>query len=156
MQLSDISVEGVGREHPQQLTDEVGEHDLVLDDRLDPARSPREVPAVMPADRPTTAHRAYHTSRESGANGAKKRVEGGSEATRANLPEITRYFVNSPELQNTYDDLDDPGFVELLYGDVLDLKGEPVGMAFWNKELDNGMAREWVTATSPSRSTSST
>ncbi|MGH1505842.1 MAG: DUF4214 domain-containing protein [Acidimicrobiales bacterium] len=61
------------------------------------------------------------------------------------LPEITRHFVDSPEFQDTYAQVDDPGFVELLYRNVLDRDGEAGGVAFWNQQLDDGMPRETVT-----------
>jgi len=62
-----------------------------------------------------------------------------------NLLEITNHFVNSPEFIDTYSDLDDAGFVELLYRNVMDREGEAGGVRFWNQQLADGMSRARVT-----------
>ena len=54
------------------------------------------------------------------------------------LPEIAEFFVSSPEFADLYDELDNAGFVDLLYLNVLDRAGEAGGVAFWNGQLDSG------------------
>ena len=65
--------------------------------------------------------------------------------SQMNLLEITNHFVNSPEFIDTYSDLDDAGFVELLYRNVMDREGEAGGVRFWNQQLADGMSRARVT-----------
>ncbi len=52
------------------------------------------------------------------------------------LPEIAAFFVSSPEFAELYDELDNAGFVDLLYVNVLDRGGDADGVEFWNDELD--------------------
>ncbi|MCR9125138.1 MAG: DUF4214 domain-containing protein [Rhodobacteraceae bacterium] len=53
-------------------------------------------------------------------------------------------FVGSTEFQNTYGTLDNSGFVNLLYTNVLGRPGEAAGVAGWLDLLDNGTSRETV------------
>ncbi len=47
------------------------------------------------------------------------------------LREVARYFVASREFALTYDELDDAGFVNLLYDNVMGRPGEPAGVGYW-------------------------
>ena len=55
-------------------------------------------------------------------------------------------FVRSPEFQNTYGDLDNSQFVNLLYNNVLNREADAGGLASWVMRLDDGVAREVVVA----------
>lgn len=48
-------------------------------------------------------------------------------AEGTDLPQVVAGFVGSPEFQNTYGDLDDAGFVELMYRNVLDRAPDATG-----------------------------
>lgn len=60
------------------------------------------------------------------------------------LRDAARYFIDSPEFVELYDELDNPSFIDLLYRNVLDREGENGGTRFWNEQIDNGMSRATV------------
>lgn len=57
------------------------------------------------------------------------------------LASISTEFANSPEFANTYGDLDDGAFVDLVYLNVLRRTPDPSGRAYWMDQLDDGMTR---------------
>ncbi|MBH1973927.1 MAG: DUF4214 domain-containing protein [Rhodobacteraceae bacterium] len=62
-----------------------------------------------------------------------------------NLTEVTSGFVNSAEFRATYANLDNSGFVTLLYANVLHRAPDAAGLANWTKLLDSGArSREQV------------
>jgi hypothetical protein len=54
------------------------------------------------------------------------------------LQQIADGFTNSPEFIEKYGNLDNLGFVQQLYRNVLDRDGEASGVAAWKGELDSG------------------
>lgn len=60
------------------------------------------------------------------------------------LREMARFFINSPEFADTYDDLSDSEFVELLYTNVMVRSADPSGAEFWNDRLADGTPRSAV------------
>ena len=60
------------------------------------------------------------------------------------LNPIADFFVNSPEFVATYNTLDNAGFVDLLYRNVLTRMGETAGVQYWNAQLANGVPRATV------------
>ena len=54
------------------------------------------------------------------------------------LVDMAAFFVSSPEFADTYDSLDNAGFVDLIYQNVLGRDGDAGGVAFWNEQLDSG------------------
>ncbi len=59
------------------------------------------------------------------------------------LVEISDYFAQSEEFKNTYGDLDDGEFVDLIYRNVLDREAEAEGYDYWydlihNKDVRRG------------------
>jgi len=76
------------------------------------------------------------------------------------LPQVAGAFVNSREFSNTYGDLDNDGFVELLYNNVLNRASDADGLQGWLNVLENGgsradvvlgfsESREYVNTTTP-------
>lgn len=65
-------------------------------------------------------------------------------ADELSLREIARFFVFSPEFVETYGELSDADFVDLLYINVMNRAGDAGGVAFWNEQLANGMSRSEV------------
>ncbi|MEP1766919.1 MAG: DUF4214 domain-containing protein [Sulfitobacter sp.] len=61
-----------------------------------------------------------------------------------NLVQMASGFVNSTEFQNTYGSLDNTGFVELLYQNVLGRAADAGGLQNWLDEMDAGTTREGV------------
>ncbi|MBN9889838.1 DUF4214 domain-containing protein [Salipiger abyssi] len=53
-------------------------------------------------------------------------------------------FVKSPEFQDTYGDVDNAGFVTLLYNNALGREPDAQGLARWTGELDRGTPKETV------------
>lgn len=53
-------------------------------------------------------------------------------------------FTNSNEFRKTYGALDDNGFVDLLYQNVLDRAADAGGLAAWLEQMSNGLSREGV------------
>lgn len=62
----------------------------------------------------------------------------------ADFTAVISGFVNSREFQNTYGDLGDAEFVELLYGNVLGRAADAAGLAAWTAQLDAGTSRAQV------------
>ena len=62
----------------------------------------------------------------------------------AALEDIATGFVNSAEFQATYGALDDDGFVELLYQNVLGRAADAGGLANWTGQLAQGTSRAEV------------
>ncbi|MBN9678452.1 DUF4214 domain-containing protein [Salipiger bermudensis] len=62
----------------------------------------------------------------------------------AALEDIASGFVNSAEFQATYGALDDDGFVELLYQNVLGRAADAGGLANWTGQLAQGTSRAEV------------
>ncbi len=61
------------------------------------------------------------------------------------LVDMAAFFVSSPEFVETYDELDNAAFVDLLYMNVLTRGGDAGGVEFWNSQLDsNAMSRAVV------------
>lgn len=57
---------------------------------------------------------------------------------------VVNGFVQSREFQNTYGALDNGGFVDQLYQNVLGREADATGLANWTARLDNGMSRAEV------------
>jgi len=57
------------------------------------------------------------------------------------LVDVVAGFTNSREFQNTYGELDDAAFVELLYGNVLNRASDAGGLQNWLDVLENGGVR---------------
>jgi len=51
---------------------------------------------------------------------------------------VSNAFAASPEFTTMYGDLDNAGFVTLVYQNVLDREPEPAGFAYWKGQLDQG------------------
>ncbi len=60
------------------------------------------------------------------------------EEARYSLVSAADFFVNSPEFKASYGALENRGFVERLYQNVLGRPGEKGGVDFWTGELDSG------------------
>ncbi len=60
------------------------------------------------------------------------------------LQQVATGFVNSAEFQATYGALDDEGFVELLYQNVLGRAADAGGLANWTGQLADGTSRAEV------------
>ncbi|MBN9678450.1 DUF4214 domain-containing protein [Salipiger bermudensis] len=60
------------------------------------------------------------------------------------LQQVATGFVNSAEFQATYGALDDAGFVELLYQNVLGRAADAGGLANWTGQLADGTSRAEV------------
>jgi Tol biopolymer transport system component len=58
-----------------------------------------------------------------------------------NLPTMASKFAASSEFKNTYGSLSNTGFVNLVYGNVLQRKADAAGVAHWVKKLETGMTR---------------
>ncbi len=56
----------------------------------------------------------------------------------ATLEGITWSFANSTEFVNTYGDLSDEEFIDLIYGNVLDRAPDAKGGAYWSERLADG------------------
>jgi len=65
----------------------------------------------------------------------------GRMANDLTLTAVSEEFARSPEFIETYGTLDDPGFVDLIYSNVLGRTAEPAGRAFWVSELELGRSR---------------
>lgn len=57
------------------------------------------------------------------------------------LAQISEYFAQSPEFTNRYGRLDNAGFVNLVYRNVLGRDAEPAGFAHWVGHLHRGLTR---------------
>lgn len=57
------------------------------------------------------------------------------------LHEAAAGFIGSAEFQQRYGAVDNAGFVDLLYRNVLDRQGDPDGLRNWTGALDAGMTR---------------
>jgi len=55
--------------------------------------------------------------------------------------EVADSFVRSPEFTQTYANLSNSEFVELLYNNVLDRASDPTGLARWTQDLEQGATR---------------
>lgn len=58
--------------------------------------------------------------------------------------QMANQFIASQEFQNTYGNLDNTSFVQLMYNNVLNRNGEASGVASWVNALNNGMSRAEV------------
>jgi Ca2+-binding RTX toxin-like protein len=65
-------------------------------------------------------------------------------ATGTPLTDVIAGFVGSREFQNTYGGLDDTGFVQLLYQNVLGRAADAAGLTDWTGRLAAGMSRAEV------------
>lgn len=54
------------------------------------------------------------------------------------LDDLAEVFVASPEFRDRYGDVDQNGFVGLLYRNVLDREADAAGQAFWTDALASG------------------
>lgn len=54
------------------------------------------------------------------------------------LNEIGEYFIGSEEFQATNDGLDDSGFIDLMYANVLERSADVEGKAYWVEQLASG------------------
>ena len=57
------------------------------------------------------------------------------------LAQVSQAFVQSQEFIGTYGALDNAGFVNLVYQNVLGRTAEPAGFTYWLGELNRGMSR---------------
>ena len=62
----------------------------------------------------------------------------------APLTDLATAFINSDEFQEKYGNVDNTGFVTLLYQNVLDREPDTDGLNYWVGELDGGETRENV------------
>lgn len=62
----------------------------------------------------------------------------------ADILQVATGFVGSNEFQNVYGDLDNKGFVSLLYNNVLGRAADTVGLNGWLAQLDGGSSRAQV------------
>lgn len=60
------------------------------------------------------------------------------------LADVSQAFASSPEFADSYGDLDDEAFVELVYQNVLDRPADGAGLAYWTERLASGASRGWV------------
>ena len=60
------------------------------------------------------------------------------------LPEIAEQFVLSREFELMYGSLDDYGFLDLIYQNVLDRSADGPGYAYWIREMGLGLSRGGV------------
>jgi hypothetical protein len=60
------------------------------------------------------------------------------------LEQVADSFATAAEFQQKYGSLDDKGFVEQLYRNVLDREGEDSGIEAWHGGLKGGMSRAEV------------
>ena len=60
------------------------------------------------------------------------------------LRNIANFFIGSPEFLDTYRNLDNAGFVALLYRNVMDREGDTAGIGYWTGQLDTGTPRSLV------------
>lgn len=63
----------------------------------------------------------------------------------ASLPAIAYEFIVGAEFAQRYGELDNAGFVDQLYPNVMGRTGDPDGVAYWNRLLDSGVERVAVT-----------
>ncbi len=56
----------------------------------------------------------------------------------ATMVDIATVFAEGPEFTQTYGELDDEAFVDLIYRNVLDRPAEPEGVSYWLGEIDAG------------------
>lgn len=57
---------------------------------------------------------------------------------------IADFFASSPEFVTRYGDLDDAGYVDRLYRNVLGRPADTGGLDFWTAQLATGKTRGWV------------
>ncbi|MCU1357981.1 MAG: TolB-like protein [Acidimicrobiales bacterium] len=62
-------------------------------------------------------------------------------ATGTKLSKVAASFAGSSEFKTAYGTLDGTDFVGLVYGNVLQRKPDPAGLAHWVKKLADGMSR---------------
>ena len=62
-------------------------------------------------------------------------------ANRMTLPQISDFFAKSTEFQNRYGTLDNAGFIDLIYKNVLARTPDPSGRAYWIGVLNAGRSR---------------
>ena len=62
-------------------------------------------------------------------------------ATGTKLSKVAASFAGSSEFKTAYGTLDGADFVGLVYGNVLQRKPDPAGLAHWVKKLADGMSR---------------
>lgn len=62
-------------------------------------------------------------------------------ATGTKLSKIAASFAGSSEFATAYGTVDDASFVTLVYGNVLQRKPDPAGLAHWTAKLEGGMSR---------------
>ena len=58
-----------------------------------------------------------------------------------NLGDVASFFAASKEFQSTYGTVDDGGFVDLVYRNVLGRPADPAGRAYWLGRLGQGASR---------------
>ena len=57
---------------------------------------------------------------------------------------IANFFIGSPEFLDTYRNLDNAGFLALLYRNVMDREGDTAGIGYWTGQLDTGEGDPFV------------
>ena len=62
------------------------------------------------------------------------------------LKQLAQGFANSSEFQQQYGPLDNTGFLETLYQNVLGRSPDDAGKAYWLEQLDAGTTRGEVLA----------
>ncbi len=60
------------------------------------------------------------------------------------LPQIARLFLESPEFEATYGELNDSDFIDLVYRNVLDREAELEGKLYWLSQLGNHLDRTGI------------
>lgn len=65
----------------------------------------------------------------------------GQRAQGVSIDDISEAFAGSAEFAAIYGSVNNPGFVDLVYQNVLGRAGDPNGRSFWAGQLDQGMAR---------------
>ena len=64
----------------------------------------------------------------------------------ASLTTVSQHFIDSQEFKTKYGNLDNRGFVNQLYQNVLDRDGEAAGISSWLNGMSNGLTRAQVLA----------
>lgn len=123
--------------------DAVGDQEPELEPEPEPAPEPKEEVAPEPLAPPIDPqlHRLYlavflRTPDNSGLEYWLQRRQAG-----ASLHDIAGFFTESPEFSGLYGEVDDNGFIDLLYRNVLDRQADGSGRSYWQARLAGGTSR---------------
>ncbi len=88
-----------------------------------------------------TVLRLYHAffDREADLGGAKYWLE--ERRRGVSVEEMTALFATSPEFRLRYGDVDDAGFLDVVYANVLDRTPDAAGYEYWLGEMAAGLSR---------------